>query len=523
MSAVREISLNDDAFMARTLEEVEDFAHQYRIRVNLPLRIYGLVSGLFNIHKVAALVDAGLYFVRMGIQTGSPKMRRIYGRRQTDNEVVEAAHVLHSFHHKLSHICYDIIIDSPWDSARDLDKTIMLLSRLPLPYSLNVFSLIMYPGTVLREMAIKEGILAGDRLKQAYWDSTILPSSRSFVRRIFSSIGCRTCREKPVPWLMYRVCLFFYMVGVVGFAEVRSFLNIMKVWLIRRFAPRPNMEPMFGWQLNHAETDKRLLTRIRRFILMHANVSLSIPWHCETTVSIGCNTQMGKCLYLTGTYEPNEFAWLNEVLATGMVVLDAGANVGLYTVFMAKKVGSGGKVIAVEPSKREMCYLKENCRRNNLENVLLRQVALAANTGHAELCVAPDEYNGLNSIGRFRYPDIPVAAREMVKTMTIDDLVEECGLSRLDFIKLDVEGSEYEVLRGAYRTIQQHHPAIMIEYERSRPGTRLLDPEFEKLLLQYSYRYQPLTSIGAVEQKGFVNLVGTIIAFHPLGTVRIKQ
>ncbi len=71
-------------------------------------------------------------------------------------------------------------------------------------------------------------------------------------------------------------------------------------------------------------------------------VPLSIPWYAGTTVDVTLGNDQSLCLYVSGSFEPNEFAFIDRVLAPGMTVIDVGANDGLYTVFAARRVGPSG-------------------------------------------------------------------------------------------------------------------------------------------------------------------------------------
>ena len=89
-------------------------------------------------------------------------------------------------------------------------------------------------------------------------------------------------------------------------------------------------------------------------------IPLTVPWHDRTIVNVTLGNDNSLCLYVCGSFEPNEFAFLDQVLKPGMVFVDVGANDGYFTLFAARRLGPTGRVIAVEPSSRERVNLQRN-------------------------------------------------------------------------------------------------------------------------------------------------------------------
>jgi FkbM family methyltransferase len=180
-------------------------------------------------------------------------------------------------------------------------------------------------------------------------------------------------------------------------------------------------------------------------------------------------TDMSLCLYAGGSFEPNEFVLLAQVLKPGMVFVDGGANEGLYSLFASKRVSPEGLVIAVEPSSRELERLKANIKLNRASNIRPRQAALGQGSGTAELAIAEAGHEGQNTVGQaVSNPTVATVGHEKVDLVTLDELVEREGLSRVDFVKLDVEGSEFDALRGATETLVRHRPLLQLEIEEER-------------------------------------------------------
>jgi FkbM family methyltransferase len=169
------------------------------------------------------------------------------------------------------------------------------------------------------------------------------------------------------------------------------------------------------------------------------------------------------CLYVCGSFEPNEFALLDRILRPGMVFVDVGANDGYYTLFAARRIGAAGRVIAVEPSTRERVNLNRNIARNGLVNVTVIPAALGAACGMADLHLAQGVHSGHNTLGRFANDGVKAESVERVTVRTLDEVAGEIGLDRIDFMKIDVEGAEAAVIIGARRVIEATQPLILLE------------------------------------------------------------
>lgn len=193
-------------------------------------------------------------------------------------------------------------------------------------------------------------------------------------------------------------------------------------------------------------------------------------------------------MFVTGRYEPNEFCLLQRILKPGMTFIDAGANVGLYSIFAARRVGSQGNVLAIEPSGREFESFQKNAELNALANVRLVRKALSDRAAEVELSVAPLSKSGHNTLGAFAY-DTPLDHRERVQAERLDDLVRSEGLARVDVIKMDVEGGEMAALRGAVETLQKFRPVVLVELsDRALKHQGASSGEVLALLQQHGYR-----------------------------------
>jgi len=192
-------------------------------------------------------------------------------------------------------------------------------------------------------------------------------------------------------------------------------------------------------------------------------IPLRVPWHEGTHVEVSLGNDMSLSLYVAGSFEPNEFAFLDRLLKPGMTFIDVGANEGLFSLFAARKVGPAGQVIAIEPSSRERRKLEHNLRLNRLSRVSVIPHALGDAVETAALQIANPEHGGHNTLGRFAYDEVSAVATEAVSVETLDGLAHRLGFGRVDAIKIDVEGAELKVLRGATDVLRTLRPVLLIE------------------------------------------------------------
>ena len=222
-----------------------------------------------------------------------------------------------------------------------------------------------------------------------------------------------------------------------------------------------------GWKFGVGESDAGRLGRLRFslwkiFEERRLKKPLTIRWYDGLRINMYLGNDLSRGLYVGGTYEPNEFMFLSQVLRAGMTFIDVGANDGLYTLFAAKRVGPSGRVVALEPSGREFARLEENLRLNRLANICPLRLAASDRDGVATLRIAGFGHEGCNTLGGFAYA-IEQEGTEEVRLATLDNIVSERALRRVDVVKIDAEGGELGVLKGARKILTTHHPLVLFE------------------------------------------------------------
>lgn len=161
------IWISDDAFFARNTKALEEFCREYKEKIGLPFSC--LASPLtVNEEKMKLLVDAGLIYVQMGIQTGSSKVQELFNRKAMSNEkVMQAVRIINKYKDRMFPPSYDFILDVPYETEQDVIESLKLIARFPKPFQLQPFALVLYPGTKLHEMAMRDGMVRDER-KEVY-------------------------------------------------------------------------------------------------------------------------------------------------------------------------------------------------------------------------------------------------------------------------------------------------------------------------------------------------------------------
>jgi FkbM family methyltransferase len=175
-------------------------------------------------------------------------------------------------------------------------------------------------------------------------------------------------------------------------------------------------------------------------------------------------------------WEQHVIRQFEKYVVPGSTVLDIGAHIGSHTLTLARLVGSAGRVYAFEPQRKVFRELVYNLRLNELDNAIPLRFAVSSEPAILEMdpTRGPD---GQVHVGK---------GGDKVEARTIDSF----GFSDVSLIKIDVEGHQIPVLRGAERTIRALHPVIIIEIGREQPE------ETKRLLRDYGYSYR---NVGAVD------------------------
>ncbi|MFN2303118.1 MAG: FkbM family methyltransferase [Anaerolineales bacterium] len=161
----------------------------------------------------------------------------------------------------------------------------------------------------------------------------------------------------------------------------------------------------------------------------------------------------GEHGYWLGSYEYNKRLAFEREVTPDSIVYDIGANVGYFSLLAAVLVGKGGQVFAFEPLPRNVAFLRKHVALNRLENVTVIEAAVSGHSGEAAF-----QFGASDSMGHLgEKGDINV------QLISLDDWLTEGKLASPDFIKIDVEGAEYEVVCGAQKLLKKYRPILFLD------------------------------------------------------------
>lgn len=167
------------------------------------------------------------------------------------------------------------------------------------------------------------------------------------------------------------------------------------------------------------------------------------------------NSDIGRNLFFNGHFEKNELSICKQYIAQDSIVLDIGANIGLHSVYFSS-IASKGFVVAFEPAPQTYQLLLKNSGSSKIISV---NIGLSDKSEFVDFYEASDDaYSGLKDTKRK-----PIRNIRKVLVFKLDDLFANQLLQRIDFVKIDVEGFEQNVLLGMQHIIEKYRPVIFCE------------------------------------------------------------
>ncbi|MFC1756117.1 FkbM family methyltransferase [Patescibacteria group bacterium] len=210
----------------------------------------------------------------------------------------------------------------------------------------------------------------------------------------------------------------------------------------------------------------RLFTRPRHYKVLLGplkNIYLYMP------------LSFGVMKYL-GIYELEQAKFVNNLIKEGYYCVDMGSHVGSMTLLMAKLAGNSGKIWSFEPLNQCCLLLEGSLQKNNFKNTVIINSGLSDKLGKKQAYVFND-----SGMAHFDKDDFVIEKSmdtKVLELVTLDGYFEENKISKLDFVKVDVEGYEYKALLGAFNTIKRFSPQMLIEIhskDNQKNVYRLLD------------------------------------------------
>jgi FkbM family methyltransferase len=187
-------------------------------------------------------------------------------------------------------------------------------------------------------------------------------------------------------------------------------------------------------------------------------------------------------------YEADKTDFIQQHCSAGDTVIDIGAHLGIFSFFLAKQVGGTGKVYSFEPAKKTFDALTKTLRYNNLTGMVeARQQAVSDSSGELTFYIYNNAgISNANSISS--HNTVGKACKTTVSKISLDDLMATENIDTLTLIKIDAEGAELDILKGAEKLIHKFHPFITLEvHPKSFSDPQLTMKDLYETILRYGY------------------------------------
>ena len=203
----------------------------------------------------------------------------------------------------------------------------------------------------------------------------------------------------------------------------------------------------------------------------------------NTFMRVGLVDYLHRSVAIDGVWDKKVFQVLTTRLREGHTFYDVGANTGYFSLIASRLVGDSGRVVAFEPSLRALSQLTNNVIDNDLRNVIVLSIAAGPQDRLAELLKSSEGNTGMTTLcDHLGYRNV-----EHVPVFQIDKITDSLGLSP-SFVKIDIEGYEFEALKGMAKTLANHHPLVLMEVSRQWLAKQGLTPlDIYHFMRDFSY------------------------------------
>ena len=228
---------------------------------------------------------------------------------------------------------------------------------------------------------------------------------------------------------------------------------------------------------------------------------------------------IGLAMREYGEFSEIELSLMSKFIMEGDVVFDIGANIGAFTVPLSKKVGKFGEVYAFEPQKLIYDILQDNVNKNNLNNTRVYNVGVGEKEEELEL--NDIDYSKVGNFGgvSFKYESSTFTKniknkKYKVRLTNLDQLIE---IKKCNFIKMDVELMELDILKGGRKFLKKFRPILWIENHQSYPN------KINKFLLKNDYNAYWVNSRIFNKSNFFINENNYFDEISTLNTLAIPK
>jgi FkbM family methyltransferase len=197
------------------------------------------------------------------------------------------------------------------------------------------------------------------------------------------------------------------------------------------------------------------------------------------------------------SFEYVTFDTLSRTIKDDFYILDIGANVGVHTIFMSKYLSTEGKIYSFEPSNETFSILNKNIELNNcIPKITCINSAISDRNGKCFLGVGASDNKKTNNdaFKYLQYSNLLEKKMEEIELITLDEWVEKENITKIDLIKIDVEGAELLCLNGGHKSISKYRPIIIFEcYDEYMQRFNYGSIDIFKYFIDHNYRLDYLT------------------------------
>jgi FkbM family methyltransferase len=221
----------------------------------------------------------------------------------------------------------------------------------------------------------------------------------------------------------------------------------------------------------------------------------SYEWN-GVKMKLNISNLVDHCVYFSA--EQKALDHFIHYLKASDTIIDVGANIG-YTTLLFSKAVSKGKVLSIEPSKELFNTVKEQLDLNQINNTTCLNIGLGEKELMAQLYKVSENNSGMNRV--FEHSETTFES-ESIHIKTLDNVVKEQKIGIVNAIKIDVEGYEFKILKGAYDTIKTHKPVLLIEIDDLNLREQQSNPaEVLQFLEGLNYSIKEASDLKAIDMK----------------------
>lgn len=222
-----------------------------------------------------------------------------------------------------------------------------------------------------------------------------------------------------------------------------------------------NIPNLFRFLFRFSFFRKRYFGIYKRIILpynLFKNKTTISEYDETLKIKLNIDEWIQQQIFLFGYFDEPGINFIKKNLKKDDVFIDAGANIGAYSLIASKIVGDQGKVISFEPVNSTFDHIQENISLNNLKNIDLHKTALGEKKEKITIYSGDNSNTGNSSIIK---NEASHSASEEIQCINFDE--EFSDLKRINFLKMDIEGAEFYALKGMIKSLEKFKPTILIE------------------------------------------------------------